>query len=126
MTDIAIDLEPDPRRDAAARRAALALVAAGQDEDQEVVHEQSGAVLHDLVSAIVGQVDVRPESAPALEAMLTTAARQFTAFAALTYVVAQEAFLAGQESPNAPGLDIGALLSGVSDVLGQIEDEQGL
>lgn len=90
------------------------------------MHQQSGAVLRDLVSAVVGQVDVRPESAPALQAMLSTAARQFAAFAALTYVVAQEAFVAGQESPDAPGLDVGALLSAVSDVLGQLEDDQGL
>ena len=90
------------------------------------MHQQSGAVLHDLVTAVVGQIDVRPESAPALQVMLATAARQFLAFATLTYVVAQEAFVAGQQAPDAPGVDVGALLSAVSDVLGQLEDEQGL
>lgn len=123
MTDISIDLAPDPQQDAAARRAALGLLAAGHDADEAVVHEHSGVALNELLARVVGPVEVRPESAPALQAMLSTAARQFTAFAAVAYVFAEEAFAAGQREPYADGPDHAQLLTAVSQVLEQLAVE---
>lgn len=123
MTDIAIDLAPDPQQDAAARRAALALLVAGHDDDEAVVHEHSGVALQELLAQVVGAVEVRPESAPALQAMLSTAARQFAAFAAVAYVFAEEAFAAGQREPYADGPDHAQLLAAVSEALGELSDD---
>lgn len=123
MTDIAIDLQPDPVQDDLARRAALALIVAGHDEDEDVVHAQSSAALHELVSLVVGPIEVRPESAPALSAMLAVAARQFTAFGALAYVIADQAFAAGQRSPAADGPDHGEILVATAEVLERLAED---
>jgi hypothetical protein len=123
VTDIAIELEPDPAQDDLARRAALALIVAGHDEDEDVVHQRSSAALHDLVAMVVGPVEVRPESAPALSAMLSTAARQYTAFGALAYVIADQAFAAGQRSPAADGPDHGEILAATAEVLERLAED---
>lgn len=128
MANIDIELEPDPERDADARRAALALVTAtyyDADPAQEGgVQALSSAALHDLLSRVVGAIDVRPESAPALSEMLSTAARQFTAFSAVAYAIADQAFLAGQRSPDDAGPDYGQVLRATSELLQQLADEQ--
>lgn len=128
MANIDIALEPDPQRDAEARRSALALITAtyydAGDAEQGAVQELSSAALHDLLTSLVGAIDVRPESAPALSAMLSTAARQFTAFSAVAYAIADQAFLAGQRSPDADGPDYADVLRGTSEVLQQLADEQ--
>ncbi len=123
MTDIAIELEPDPAQDDQARRAALALVVAGHDDDEDVVHARSSAALHELVSMVVGPIEVRPESAPALSAMLSTAARQFTAFGALAYVIADQAFAAGQRAPGADGPDHAEILAATAEVLERLAED---
>ena len=119
MAEISIDLVPDPERDAAARRAALALVTAAlYDGDGPGTKELSSVALRDLVEDVVGVVgEVREESAPALEAMLSVVSRQYSAFVALTYVVAAEAFAAGQREPNAAGPDLGAVLRAASEAI---------
>ena len=127
MANIDINLEPDPQRDAEARRAALALITAtyyDAGDDDGSVRELSSVALHDLLSAVVGEIDVRPESAPALSAMLGTAARQFTAFSAVAYAIADQAFRAGQQAPKAEAPDYEQVLRSTSEVLQQLSDEQ--
>lgn len=128
VTDIGIDLAPDPEQDVRARRAALALLAAGQEDDaldEDAVQERTGQALHGLLETVVGPIDVRPESAPALQAMLSTVARQHSAFAAIAQALALEAFAAGQADPDAEGPDLPALLARVGDVVERLHD-QGL
>ena len=126
MANIDINLEPDPHRDAEARRAALALITATYYDagDEGAVRELSSVALHDLLTAVVGEIDVRPESAPALSAMLGTAARQFTAFSAVAYAIADQAFRAGQQFPSAEAPDYEQVLRSTSEVLQQLSDEQ--
>ena len=127
MADIDINLEPSPERDAEARRAALALITATYyDADGATGAEQelSGVALHALLSTVVGEIDVRPESAPALSAMLATAARQFTAFSAVAYAIADQAFYAGQQLPDAQGPAYTEILRSTSEVLQRLADEQ--
>jgi hypothetical protein len=118
MADISIDLQPDPEKDKQARRGALALVTAtlyeaGQEQTQ--VQELSSAALRELIEQVVGDLsEVRPESAAALQHMLSVVARQYSGFAALTYLVAAEAFTTGQREPEADGLDVEQVLRTVS------------
>jgi hypothetical protein len=115
MTDIAIDLLPDPARDTQARRAALSLVTATlYDAEEDEVKELSSAALQDLVEQVVGEIGgVREESKPALQLMLTAVARQYSAFTGVAYAFAAEAFLAGQRDPMAEEPDFADLLSRV-------------
>lgn len=119
MAEISIDLVPDPERDGAARRAALALVTAAlYDGDGPGTKELSSVALRDLVEDVVRVVgEVREESAPALQAMLGVVSRQYSAFVALSYVVAAEAFAAGQREPDAPEPDFGAVLRAASTAM---------
>ena len=118
MADISIDLQPDPESDKQARRQALALVTATAyeaDAEPAQVLELSSAALRDLIEQVVGDLnDVRPESAAALQHMLGVVARQYSGFAALTYLVAAEAHAAGQREPDAEGLDVEQVLRSVS------------
>lgn len=117
MAEISIDLQPDPAADRQARRGALALVTATADEvngDPTQVQELSSAALRDLIEQVVGDLSqVRPESAAALQHMLSVVARQYSGFAAVSYLVAAEAFAAGQREPDAEGLDVEQLLRNV-------------
>lgn len=117
MAEISIDLQPDPAGDRQARRSALALVTATLDEagqDPTQVQQLSSAALRDLIEMVVGDLsEVRPESAAALQHMLGVVARQYSGFAALTYLVATEAFAAGQQEPGADGLDVERVLRSV-------------
>jgi hypothetical protein len=119
MAEITIDLVPDPERDRAARRAALALVTAALYDAEETGHKElSSAALHDLVNDVVEVVgEVREESAPALQAMLGTVSRQYSAFTGVAYVLAAEAFAAGQQSPDAQEPDYPELLRATSEAL---------
>ena len=126
MAEISIDLRPDPERDRQARRQALALVTATAyeaDQDQTQVQELSSAALRDLIEQVVGDLgEVRPESAAALQHMLGVVARQYSGFAALTYLVAAEAHAAGQREPDAEGLDVEQVLRSVSAHLESLPD----
>lgn len=115
MTDIAIDLVPDPARDVPARRAALALLTATvYDPQDDGPKELSSAALQDLVEQVVGEVgELREESKPALQAMLTAVARHYSAFTGLAFAFAAEAHAAGQSDPDAPEPDLAALLDRV-------------
>ena len=126
MTDIDIDIDlvPDPDQDAEARRAALALVAAGLEDDELAEQEQAGTALQDLLAIVVGPVEVRPESAAALSAMPSTVGRQFNAFASLAWIVADEAFAAGQAAPPGTRPDHEQVLAAVADVVEQLAAEQ--
>ena len=111
MTDLAIDLVPDPERDARARRAALSLLTATlYDPQDDGPRELSSAALQALVEQVVGEIGgVREESRPALQLMLTAVARQYSAFTGLAFALAAEAYVAGQrdrvgEEPDWPGL----------------------
>lgn len=115
MTDIAIDLVPDPARDVQARRAALALLTATvYDPQGDGDKELSSVALQDLVEQVVGEVGgVREESKPALQLMLTAVARHYSAFTSLAFAVAAEAYVAGQQDPSSQEPDLGALLDRV-------------
>lgn len=119
MAEISIDLVPDPERDRAARRRALALATAAlYDGDGPGNKELSSVALRDLVEDVVGVVgEVREESAPALQAMLSVVSRQYSAFVGLSYVVAAEAFAAGQRDPDAAQPDYGAVLRAASEAM---------
>lgn len=122
MTDIAIDLLPDPERDTQARRSALALLTATLlDPPGDGPKELSSAALQDLVEQVVGEVGgVREESKPALQAMLSVVARQYSAFTALAYALAAEAFVAGQRDPGTEGPDVAELLAQVRAAVEQV------
>lgn len=115
MTDIAIDLVPDPDRDAQARRAALALLTATvYDPQGDGPKELSSAALQDLVEQVVGEIGtVRKESEPALQLMLTAVARHYSAFTGLAFAFAAEAYAAGQREPSTDEPDLHALLDRV-------------
>lgn len=115
MTDLAIDLVPDPPRDVQARRAALALLTATVHDPQGDGHKElSSAALQDLVEQVVGEIGgVREESKPALQLMLTAVARHYSAFTGLAFALAAEAYAAGQREPLAQEPDLLALLGGV-------------
>lgn len=115
MTDIAIDLAPDPVRDAQARRAALSLLTARVYDAQDGgAAELSSAALHDLVEQVVGEIGgVREESKQALQLMLTAVARQYTAFTGTAFAFAAEAFAAGQRDPRGEEPDWTGLLDRV-------------
>lgn len=115
MTDIAIDLQPDPVRDAQARRAALALVTAMlYDVDDDGPKQMSSGALQGLVEQVVAEIGgVREESKPALQVMLTAVARQYSAFTGVAYALAAEAFQAGQRAPRDEEPDLDDLLSRV-------------
>lgn len=115
MTDIAIDLLPDPDRDGQARQAALALLTATAcDPQDDGPKELSSAALQDLVEQVVGEIgSVREESKPALQLMLTTVARHYSAFTGLAFAFAAEAYAAGQREPSAEEPDLDALLDRV-------------
>lgn len=115
MTDIAIDLAPDPARDASARRAALALLTATvYDPQDDAPKELSSVALQDLVEQVVGEIGgVREESKPALQLMLTAVARHYSAFTGLAFVFAAEAYAAGQRAPMSPEPDLRGLLDRV-------------
>ena len=119
MTDISIDLQPDPVRDAQARRSALALLTATlHDPEGDGFKELSSAALQDLAEQVVAEIGgVREESRPALELMLSVVARQYSAFTSVAYALADEAFAAGQRDPEAEQPDLGALLGGVRRAL---------
>lgn len=122
MTELDIDLQPDPERDARARREALALLAAARDDgDEAAEQEAAGRALQALLEVVVGPVEVRPESAPALSAMLSSVARQYSAFGAVAHVLAAEAFAAGQADPQAPGPDLDGLLAATGRVLDDLD-----
>ena len=126
MVDISIELVPDPAKDAQARRAALALVTATlHDPEGPGYKELSSVALHDLVEQVVGEIgEVREESKAALQLMLTAVARQYSAFAGLSYAFAGQAFLAGQREPEAAEPDFPALLNGVSRVIEGLPDTE--
>jgi hypothetical protein len=115
MTELAIDLLPDPDRDARARRAALALLTATlHDPLDDGPKELSSAALQDLVEQVVGEIGgVREESRAALQLMLTAVARQYSAFTALAYGFALEAYAAGQRDPMGEEPDLADLLDRV-------------
>ena len=119
MTALSIDLVPDPERDAQARRAALALVTATlYDPEGPGLKELSSVALHDLIEAVVADIGgVHAESAEALQLILTTVARQYSAFAGVAYAFAGQAFAAGQRNPDAEQPDYGEVLLAVSQVL---------
>jgi hypothetical protein len=119
MVDIAIDLVPDPPKDAQARRAALALVTATlHDPEGPGFKELSSVALHGLVEQVVGEIgEVREESREALQLMLTSVARHYSAFAGVAYAFAGEAFLAGQREPQAQEPDFAAVLGRVGRVI---------
>lgn len=123
MVDISINLVPNPEQDAAARRAALALLTAMYaDADEDGLRAVSGVALNDLLGRVVGGIGhVREESVPALTVMLEVVGRQFTAFAAVTAAVAAEAFAAGQRDPHADEPDPGELLRAVSQLIEGLE-----
>ena len=125
MAEISIDLVPDPERDRAARRAALGLVTAALYDAEETGHKElSSAALHDLVSDVVSVIgEVREESAPALQAMLSTVSRQYSAFTSVAYVLAAEAFAAGQRSPGEQEPDYAELLRSASAALEALPDQ---
>lgn len=112
MTDLSIDLVPDPERDAQARRAALSLLTATvYDPQDEGPRELSSAALADLVEQVVAEIGgVREESREALQAMLSVVARQYSAFTTLGLLLAAEGFSAGQRDPLAEEPDYAALL----------------
>ena len=115
MTELSIDLVPDPDRDARARRAALALLTATfYDPQDDGPKELSSAALQDLVEQVVGEIGgVREESRAALQLMLTAVARQYSAFTALAYEFALEAYAAGQRDPMGEEPDLADLLDRV-------------
>lgn len=119
MADISIDLVPDPAKDAQARRSALALVTATlHDPEGDGYKELSSVALHDLVEQVVAEIGgVREESLEALQLMLTTVARHYSAFAGVAFAFAGQAFAAGQAHPQAEEPDYRAVLRDVSRVL---------
>lgn len=118
MTELSIDLEPDPVLDGQARQGALDLMTAGADgTDDPAAHERAGDALQAMLAAVLGPVEVRPESAPALSHMLSTVARQHSAFAAVAYAVAEQAYLAGQADPTGVEPDYRALLAAAARTL---------
>lgn len=121
MTDIAIDLVPDPARDAQARRAALALLTATVYDPQGEGHKElSSTALQDLVEQVVGEIGaVREESKPALQLMLTAVARHYSAFTSLSFAFAAEAYAAGQAEPSAQEPDLHGLLDRVRTAVEQ-------
>ncbi len=125
MTEISIDLVPDPRRDAQARRAALALVTATlHDGDDDGVKPLSSAALQDLVEQVVGEIGgVREESRAALQLMLSVVTRQYSAFTAVAYAFAAEAFAAGQRDPDAHEPDLEGLLAGVRRAIEELPEQ---
>jgi len=119
MVEISIDLVPDPAKDGQARRAALALVTATlHDPEGPGFKELSSVALHGLVEQVVAEIgDVREESREALQLMLTAVARQYSAFAGVSYAFAGQAFLAGQREPQAEEPDFAAVLGSVGRVI---------
>lgn len=115
MTEISIDLQPDPVQDGRARRAALGLLTATlYDPQDDGPKELSGAALQDLVEQVVGEVGaVREESRPALERMLSVVARQHSAFTGIALALAVEGYAAGQRDPQGEDPDVHALLERV-------------
>ena len=115
MTEISIDLVPDPARDVQARRAALSLLTATlYDPQDDGPKELSGAALQDLVEQVVGELGgVREESREALQVMLSAVARQYAAFTGIALALAAEGFLAGQRDPAGEEPDYLALLERV-------------
>lgn len=112
MTEISIDLVPDPDRDAQARRAALALLTATLYDPQDDTHKElSSAALQDLVEQVTAEVGgVREESRAALQAMLAVVARQYSAFTGIALALAATGFAAGQLDPDGEEPDYFALL----------------
>lgn len=117
MTEISIDLAPDPEQDAQAQRAALGLLTASlYDADEPGVKELAGAALHELLESVVGDLsEVREESKPALQHMLSVVARQHSAFTAVAFALAAEAYTAGQAEPGADEPDWLELLQRVRE-----------
>lgn len=115
MTDISIDLLPDPEQDGQARRSALSLLTATlYDPQDEGPRELSSAALADLVEQVVAAIGgVREESREALQAMLSVVARQYSAFTALGLLLAAEGYAAGQRDPLGEEPDYVALLDRV-------------
>ncbi len=115
MTDISIDVVPDPQRDRQARRSALALLTATlHDPQDDGPRELSSAALADLVEQVVAEVGgVREESRQALAAMLAVVARHYSAFTAIGLLLAAEGFRAGQRDLGAEEPDYAALLDRV-------------
>lgn len=120
MTELSIDLEPDALLDGQARRGALDLLAAAAEgTDDAAEHDRAGDALQALLAVVIGYVEVRPESAPALSSMLSTVARQHSAFAAVAYALAEQAFRAGQADPTGDEPDYVALLAAATRDLEQ-------
>lgn len=120
MADISIDLAPDPDKDARAQTEALALMTASlYDVDEPGVKELASAALNDLLESVVGDLSqIREESKPALEQMLSVVARQHSAFAAVAFALAAHAYSAGQAEPDAQEPDWLQLLERVREVGG--------
>jgi hypothetical protein len=119
MTDISIDVAPDPERDVQARRAALALLTAAlYDPQDDGPRELSSAALADLVEQVVSEIGgVREESKEALQVMLSVVARHYSAFTAMALLLATEGFSAGQRDPLGEEPDYLALLDRVRAVI---------
>lgn len=121
MVDISIDVVPDPARDAQARRGALALLTAMvYDPEGDGAKDLSSAAMQDLVEQVVAQIgEVREESAAGLRVMLAAVARQYSAFAALAYATAVEAYEAGRRAQDGEELDVPEVLAGVRQAVEQ-------